>query len=308
MAEHLLLGQPEHRRRPHGGCLRAHPDHHQPSTDGEAIQRLLEGDFQADGVEGDVESAPAGDLTDPVPQVGIAGIEGVVGTQFQGALANLRVDVHRDDRGSANQSRQLHNVGSDTADSPYPDRFADADLAGAHHRAVGRGHRVGQDGGLLQWHVVGNPGQAGRQGHRVLRPGAVIGERHQLGSQAVAEVTAPAVRAVPARPAGSHHHPVPLGPAGDARAEPGDRAGGLMALGDHRPLRGERAVDQADVGVADAAERHLDQNLARAGLGDRNILEHNGLRVGVETFGAHRPGSGLCHRVLRFGDQPTPAG
>ena len=38
-----------------------------------------------------------------------------------------------------------------------------------------------------------------------------------------------------------------------------------MALGHHRPLRGEGAVDEADVGVADAAERHFDQNLTRPG-------------------------------------------
>ena len=65
-----------------------------------------------------------------------------------------------------------------------------------------------------------------------------------------------------------------------------------MALGHHRPLRGKGAVDQAEVGVADAAECHLDQHLAGSRLGDRNILECNGFRVGIKALGAHRVSHG----------------
>ena len=91
-------------------------------------------------------------------------------------------------------------------------------------------------------------------------------------------------------PRARDHHPVTDRPAGDPRPEFGDRAGGLVALGDYRTLSWEGAVDQADVGMADPAERHLDQNLTRSGLGDRNVLENNGFRVCVEAFGAHCPG------------------
>ena len=63
-----------------------------------------------------------------------------------------------------------------------------------------------------------------------------------------------------------------------------------MALRDHRTLGRESAVDQTDVGVADAAERHLDQYLAGAGFGNRHILDDNGFRLGIEPLGAHGPG------------------
>jgi hypothetical protein len=45
--------------------------------------------------------------------------------------------------------------------------------------------------------------------------------------------------------------------------------------------------------MTDPAECDLDQDLARAWFRDRNILENNGFRVGVETLGAHRLGHGV---------------
>ena len=63
------------------------------------------------------------------------------------------------------------------------------------------------------------PGRAGRLCHRVFRPGAVIGESHQLDPQAIRQVAAPNVRAGLARAAGRDHYPIALGPAADVRPE-----------------------------------------------------------------------------------------
>src|SRR6476661_2939571 len=122
----------------------------------------------------------------------------------------------------------------------------------------------------------------------VLGPCAVICERHQLHAKTVRHVAAPAIGTRRAGPAGGHDHPIALGPAGDACAQPGYRPGCLVALRHHRPLRREGTVDEAEVRMADPAERNLDEYLARAGLGYRNIIHHNCFGVGIETLGPHR--------------------
>ena len=115
----------------------------------------------------------------------VAGVERVVGAECERALEHLGLDVDGDHRHGADQPCELHDVGADAADAPHADRFADADLAGAHHGAERRRHRVGQDRRLLQRDVVGNTGEADGLRDGVLRPRAVVGERHQLDGQAV---------------------------------------------------------------------------------------------------------------------------
>ena len=146
------------------------PDADQSAADRQAVQRLLEGRLQPDGVERDVELAAAGDLGDLVVQRLVARVERVVGADLERPVQHGGLDVDGDDRRRADEAGQLDDVGADAADAPHADRFADADLAGAHHRAERRRHRVGQDRRLLERHVVGNPGQPEGLRHGVLGP------------------------------------------------------------------------------------------------------------------------------------------
>jgi len=91
--------------------------------------------------------------------------------------------------GTAPTSRaSCNDVRADSADAPYADRFADADLARAHHVSERRRHRVGEDRRLLQRDVVGDAGQADRLRDGVFRPCPVVCETPSTGSAAVRDV------------------------------------------------------------------------------------------------------------------------
>ena len=53
------------------------------------------------------------------------------------------------------------------------------------------------------------------------------------------------------------------------------------------PSRGEGAVEQAEVGVADAAEGHLDEDLPGPGRGHGDVGDLEGVGGGVEALGSH---------------------
>ena len=107
-------------------------------------------------------------------------------------------------------------------------------------------------------------------------------------------VAVEAVRTLLTRPAGGDDDAITLAPARHARTEFGNGAGCLVALGHHRQEGRKRAVDQAQVGMADPAERDLDEDFARAGLGDRNILDGKLSGVRVQALGAHGAGHWGC--------------
>ena len=196
-----------------------------------------------------------------------------------------------DHRYRTDQPRELHDVGADTADAPHTDRLSDRHLAGPDDGAERSRDRVGQDRGLLEWNVVGHPGQACCLSNGVFGPRSVIRKSHQLDPQAIHHVTASAVRAGLTGSAGGDHHPVAFGPAGHVGAEFGDGARGFVALGHHRSHGREGAVDQTQVRMADPAEGDLDQNFAGTRFRNRNIFQRNSFGVSVEALGPH----GGCH-------------
>ena len=112
-------------------------------------------DPSPDGVERDVQVAASGGLGDLGGQLGVAGVERIVGADGERSVENGRLDVDRDDRRGADEPGQLHHVSAEAADAPHPDGLADADLGRPHHGAVRGGDRVGQDGGLLQGTLSG---------------------------------------------------------------------------------------------------------------------------------------------------------
>ena len=239
-----------------------------------------------------------GQLLDLLLQGRVAGIQRVVGADRAGAHQDLVVDVERDDRVRADQPGQLHDVRADPADPPHADGLADAHLAGVHHGPERCGDGVSEQGRLLERHLLGHAGQAERLRDGVLRPRAVVGEGHELDVHAVAEPAAQAVLADAARPARGGDDAVADGPADDVGPERGDRARRLVPLGDHvrHERAAEHAVDQAEVGVADAAVSDLDQHLARARLGDGHVLDRPFAGRLVEALRAHGPGH--PHRPL----------
>ena len=283
----MLLRESEHTGRSNAGRLGTHPHTDQTPADRHTVEGLLERRLKADRVERHIEHPPARDIGDLVSEPFVAGIECVIGAEFDGAIEDLGLDVDRDHRHGADQPRELHDVRADSADAPYADRFADADLARAHHGSERRRHRIGEDRRLLHRDVVGDAGQADRLRDGVFRPCPVVGERHQLDPQAVRDVAAAAVRAGGARSARGDDHAITFGPAGDVGAEPGDGSRRFVALGHHGALRRKCAVDQAEVGMTDAAVCDLHEHFAGCWLGNRNIFYGNGFGFCVEPFSSH---------------------
>ncbi|MGX1118415.1 hypothetical protein RKD37_003778 [Streptomyces ambofaciens] len=158
---------------------------------------------------------------------------------------------------------------------PRPPRPYDGDLlAGTGVPALERGVRgdagAQQRGGLVQGDALGDAedevlvdddllGVAAVGGLAVLADAVV---RHHVAARAV---LLPAGLAVPALAAGVDHaadaHPVADGELGDAGADLGDDARDLVA-GDHREDGLAPALtDLVDVGVADAGELDVDQDV-----------------------------------------------
>ena len=230
--------------------------------------RLLERRLQADGVERHVEHRGRRWSRRSCRVARGRGRRTRGRRRVERAVENGGLDVHRDDRRGADQAGQLHDVGAEPADAPHPDGLADADLAGAHHRAERRRHRVGQDGGLFERDVVGHPGQPERPARRCTRP-----MRRHMRTPSTARAGSSSCRracnwrhVVQGRPAATitrSPSAQPVTPAPSLAMVPGC----LVALRHHRQLRREGTVDEAEVGMADPAERDLDEDLARAGLG-----------------------------------------
>src|SRR6266852_8853096 len=73
---------------------------------------------------------------------------------------------------------------------------------------------------------------------------------------------------------------------GDAGSDGLDDSGRLMAI-DSRQVAAPGALHVVDVAVADGAGRELDLDLARAGLGDVDLLDQQGLAELATDGGFH---------------------
>ena len=73
---------------------------------------------------------------------------------------------------------------------------------------------------------------------------------------------------------------------GDAGPDGLDDAGRLMTI-DRRQVAAPRTLDVVDVAVADGAGRELDLDLARAGVGDLDLLDLQGLAELAADGGFH---------------------
>ncbi len=84
-------------------------------------QRLIERDLQPCGVERDVEALAVRRLRDLGRELGgVAGVEGVVGAEFESPVEDDGIDVQGDHRDGADEPCQLHDVGTDPADAHTP--------------------------------------------------------------------------------------------------------------------------------------------------------------------------------------------
>ena len=221
-----------------------------------------------------------------------AGASGVVGPPASGQRARLRHGGRR--RASRRGAARQPGVVADDADQP---QAAVADDAGAEQRSCRHRRHAGRQ-------TIDEPGRR----HRVLGEAAVhvpAGEERVL-----AEVLLPA----PTEPAGL----VGLVQPGDADAvacgerrrarlaarrddlcagtERHDLADDLVAGNDGRAVRRQLALQDVQVGAADAAGQHPQEHLARTRLGHRELDE-------PERRLRHGGGRRQLHRAHRLGDR-----
>jgi hypothetical protein len=228
-----------------------------------------------------------------------------------GQLVVVDVDRHH---GGAEGARHLHAV---AADAPHADHHRQAARrdAGAAHRLIGRGQRVGDDGHLRQR-------EAGARQAAEVDLAQAAARHHDVGAEAALDVVArhllraaDGAQAAPAQvafAAGQHcrHDDRLAGPGLGAVARGDDDTADLMAQRQRQRLVGAHAVVVvAQVGVAHATAGDLDDHLAGARPGFE-VAPLQG-RAG----GGHDPAVGsnrhrvsswcgrVCCRVLR---QLTP--
>ena len=87
-----------------------------------------------DGVERDIELAPAGDFGELAVQVVVPGVEREVRADLERPLPDGWIDVDGDDRYGSHQAGELHDVGPHPADTPHAHRLAHGHLAGVRQR------------------------------------------------------------------------------------------------------------------------------------------------------------------------------
>uniref|UniRef100_A0A0U1PBP6 Uncharacterized protein n=1 Tax=Mizugakiibacter sediminis TaxID=1475481 RepID=A0A0U1PBP6_9GAMM len=211
--------------------------------------------------------------------------------RLRGGIAGARERIHL----AALVARQLRDDvrGGAEAVQPEPARVAGeaqravADQAGAEQR---RGFGVA---------VLRGQGEAvARVGERVLGVAAVeliAGEARLLAQVLAAAAAVGANAAGPAQP--RHADALAFAEALDARAARHHRADDLVA-GDQLRLRlRQLAVDHVQIGAADRAGVHADQQLLRTRLGPRPRLRDQGGVRRVQHHGAHAsvPGETCVH-------------
>ncbi len=295
VAEDLLLLVAEADAVGEGQRRRGQADEHQAAVGGEAAGGLLAHGGDAGRVEREVQAAPAGGGEDPLARVGVHGVDGDVGAEVECPLPSGRQGVDGDDGRGARQAQQLDGVGAEAADAPDPGGAGGPDPSGAGDGGPGGGDGVGDDRGLGEREVVGEGDEGVVGGQGVLGPAAVVVDA--AGAQPGARFEeADAGGAASAALAGLEDDPLPHGPlGGDVGAEGVDDARDLVAEGDlvrrgeHGP---EAAVDEVDVGQADAGGLDLDPDLAGARLGYRDLLEGETARAQIEPSGEHGAGHG----------------
>ena len=170
---------------------------------------------------------------------------------------------------------------------------------GAHARRLDdRGPRrrdgVRDDARLLEGQLVGDGDHRLDGGQRVLRPPAVVVDAAGVD---------PPVHLL----AGLQGDPLPGLPAGHALADPGDHAGDLVPEGDLVALQEQRvelALDEVDVGQADARGADPDQHLPGAGARPRHLPHRELPRPHVQPAGQH----GVGQRVSHAADGPPSRG
>ncbi len=192
----------------------------------------------------------------------------------------VRIRVaHRDPGAAGARDIGAQQTDRSGAGHQHPVPRLDVGLSGGPHR---HRERLDQGGGVIGHLVRDGVRPMGRQ-HHVLgecavdrRGGEELDER--------AEVVAPG-QTLFAAPAGLlrlQRHPLPDPVLGNPDADGPDRAGRLVAQ--HQRLGDDEVGDPAvlvvvHVGTADADRGHLDQDLVRARLGNRDLLDLDRMRL-----------------------------
>ena len=223
--------------------------------------------------------------------------------EFAGEGELVLDGVDGDDLARAGDPRALNGGEADAARAVDGDCRAGLDGGGVE-RCAGAGHHAAADQrGLVERHVVAHMdervfvdervlsvgGEVGELGDGLAVPGEAgvfVGAALHLGAAAQVGASAEAVFAVAAEDGEAHDHVVAGAEVLHQRADLGDDAGGFVSQNAGR-LEGVEAVDEMEVGVADAGGGGLDQHLARAGVVDIDAFDGQILVRPVEHSGFH---------------------
>src|SRR5699024_4563990 len=212
------------------------------------------------------------------------GVDDIGGSEVLGPIELLLVDVQGDDRSGPGQGRTGDRGAADSAAADDGHGLAAGDLTGVDGRADA-GHDTAaeqpDDSGIgfadLRALSLGDEGLLGEgaDAQRRFEFGAV-GQGHLLrsivGVEAVPGLTALAGAAVTADGPPVEDDEVADLDARDAFADLGDGAGGFMAE-QERVVIADPALTVVEVGVADAARLHIDDDLSRPRIGDDDVGE-----------------------------------
>src|SRR5699024_6601567 len=275
---------------PRNGELHLRGGHaHQHDGAGEVttVEGLPPGLRAADGVDDHIGSESAGALLDRAHDLVLAHalrVDDISGSEVLRPIELLLVDVQGDDRPGTGQSRTGDRGTADSAAADDGHGLAAGDLTGVDGR-TGAGHDTAadqpDDSGVGFAELRARPhSHAGRLGEgadaqRRFEFGAV-GQGHLLrsivGVEAVPGLTALAGTAVTADGAPVEDDEVADLDARDAFADLGDDAGGFMTEQEREAIA-DSALTVVEVGVADAARLHIDDDLSRTGLGEDDVGE-----------------------------------
>jgi hypothetical protein len=251
-----------------------------------------------------VMHAAIGEIAHLLHHVAVAGIDDVGGAELGCQLQLGGVGIDRDDAAGAGDLRAIDRGHADSATADHHDGFAGGDLGGVHHRAIAGDDAAADqrrqlqrhvladfdDGILVHQHLLGKGGKIEKL-MELLRPGpgqpvgltrqhlhGGVGTQHRSPGRAIFAGAAEHRQAGHDVVAGFH--------IGHVGADLLDDTSGFVAKHRRQRMR-VQPFHEMQIGMTEAGHSGADQHLARPGLRQADLLDHQRLVDLMQDGGLH---------------------
>ncbi len=275
----------------HRHLRRRHPDEDDRPSEIAGIERLLPGFRATDGIDDHIRPEPTRQLLDGLDGIDLRGIDRVGGTQIESPVEFFLVTVDSDDRRRPRQASPGDRSITDTAAPDHGDGIPAGNVPGVHRRTQPGHHptpeqthhrRIGLRVDLGALAFVDESLVGERPDPQRRRQFGAVGESHLLrrivGVEAIPGGALLAGSAFPAHRTPVQHHDITDLDMSDSIADRFDGARGFVAE-QERELVVDAALAVMQIGMTHPARGDGDHDIVRAGIGNGDRLDRDGLTL-----------------------------